>query len=270
VHSIGTLGFLGYGNMGSAILEGLIEKGVITGKHALVYDPSPVCMEKADQLGAALADSPAALAAGSGALVLAVKPQMMEQALEQIKPSLKSDALIISIAAGLPIAFFEKHLGADKRIVRVMPNTPAMVNAGAAGIALSAACSPEDGAIVKRIFEAVGVASIVEEKFIDVVTALSGSGPAYFFYLTECMIDAAVELGLEPHIAHKLAVQTLLGSGMLLAQSGEPPQVLRSKVTSPGGTTEAAIKQFKCDDFEAAVSAAMAAAVHRAHELGKQ
>lgn len=267
---LGTFGFLGYGNMGSAILEGLIERGILMGKHALVYDPVAAAMEKADHVGAGLAESPEALAAASDVLILAVKPQTMEEALETLKPALRPETLIMSIAAGLPIAYFEKRLGTHMRIVRVMPNTPALVNAGATGIALSKNCTAEDGEIVKRICEAVGIAVIVEEKYMDLVTALSGSGPAYFFYLVECMINAAVDEGMDRAIARKLAVQTLLGAGMLLSQTGEAPQVLRERVTSPGGTTEAALNQLKEDGFEIAVGAAVHAAAHRANELGKE
>lgn len=264
----GTLGFLGYGNMGSAILEGLLGQHVINSSHAVIYDPEPARVEAALRLGVDTADTPGELARKSDFLLLAVKPQTMEAALEQVRPGLRPETLLITIAAGLSTAWFEQRLGAGLRIARVMPNTPALVQAGASGIALSAACTPADREVVRRVFESIGVAEFVPESAIDAVTALSGSGPAYFFYMVECLVAAAVAEGLEESLARRLATQTLYGAGALLKTSDEPPAELRAKVTSKGGTTEAAIKHFQANGLQDLVSGAVRAAAARSRELG--
>ena len=155
----------------------------------------------------------------------------MDDALEQIKPGLAPRTPIVSIAAGISIAFITKRLGPEYRIVRVMPNTPALVHAGAAGIALGPNCTGGDEQIARAIFEAIGVVEVVDEKLIDAVTALSGSGPAYFFYVVECLVKAAQQHGLTEKQATTLAAQTLLGSGLLLRESGESAATLRERVT---------------------------------------
>jgi pyrroline-5-carboxylate reductase len=264
----GTLGFLGFGNMGSAILEGLIARGVIRGEQAAVYDPAPPCIEAAQRLGARVMPTPEALAEASDILVLAVKPQMMDAALGQIRAGLRTDTLVISIAAGISMAFIQQRLGAAVRVVRVMPNTPALVQAGAAGIAPGVNCTGEDVAAAHTIFEAVGIADLVSETDIDAVTAVSGSGPAYFFYLVECLVKAGVAEGLDEAVAARLAGQTLLGAGKLLMSRGESAAALREKVTSKGGTTAAALQQFQADGFETVVRAGVHAAAERSRELG--
>jgi len=153
--------------------------------------------------------------------------------------------------------------------LRVMPNTPALVEAGAAGIALSANCTDADAQIGRTVFEAVGIVEVVPEELIDVVTALSGSGPAYFFYMVECLVRAAQAQGLNEAQAVRLAARTLLGSGRLLEASGEPPAVLRERVTSKGGTTAAALEAFRAGGFDRVIAAGVEAAVARAKELGR-
>lgn len=264
----GTLGFLGYGNMGSAILEGLLGRHVLNTAHAVIYDPQPERQEVAQRLGVAIAETPEELARRSDFLLLAVKPQTMETALEEAKPGLRPDCLFITIAAGLSTAWFQQRLGADIRIARVMPNTPALVQAGASGIALSPNCTAADRQVVRQIFESIGVAEFVPESAIDAVTALSGSGPAYFFYFVECLVKAAAAEGLDEALARRLATQTLFGAGALLKTSGETPAELRAKVTSKGGTTEAAIKHFQANGLDTLVQGAVHAAAERSRELG--
>lgn len=264
-----TLGFLGFGNMGRAIANGLIENGEIAADHVAAYDVDTDKQQQARELGAKVYDSPEALAAACDVLVLAVKPQTMSDALEQIKPGLTPRTLIVSIAAGISIAYITNRLGEAARVVRVMPNTPAMVNAGAAGIARGANCTPDDEKIARAIFEGIGVVECVDESLIDAVTALSGSGPAYFFYIVECLIKAAQQHGLTEKQATTLAAQTLLGSGFLLRESGESAATLRERVTSKGGTTEAALRTFREKGLEEAIAAGVQAAVSRAKELGQ-
>lgn len=263
-----TLGFLGFGNMGKAIATGLLETGVIAPKHLAVYDLSETKRNEAEALGAASFDTPESFAAACGIVVLATKPQDMDAAIEGIKSALPDQALVISIAAGISISFIQQRLGPNRRVVRVMPNTPALVNAGATGMAASPSCSEGDVAKARAIFEAIGIVEVVPEDRIDVVTALSGSGPAYFFYMVECLVRAAVANGLSEAQATRLAAQTLAGSGLLLRQSGEAAATLRARVTSKGGTTEAALKHFETNGFESIVAAGVNAAAARARELG--
>jgi pyrroline-5-carboxylate reductase len=265
----GTLGFLGFGNMGRAILGGLLETGTLSQKHAIIYDVLPERCADAEHLGVAVAESQESLGKSCDLLMLAVKPQNMEEALEAVKPGLSSETLIISIAAGISSAYIQERLGPDFRVVRVMPNTPALVGAGAAGIAMSANCREEDAEAARTIFEAVGIAEMFPEDAIDAVTALSGSGPAYFFNMVECLVRAAVDQGLPEDKATRLAAQTLLGAGRLLLESGESAETLRQRVTSKGGTTEAALKRFGEEGFERVIAAGVAAATARSRELGK-
>lgn len=264
----GIIGFLGYGNMGSAILEGLIEAGTISGKHAAAYDPDPARMLAAEALGATVAASPQALAGMSNILVLAVKPQMMDAALKDACAGIRPGTLVISIAAGVSIKSLQARVGDSARIVRVMPNTPALVNAGAAGFALGPNCTAGDAETARTIFESIGIAEDVDEPLIDVVTALSGSGPAYFFHMVECLVEAAVAEGLDEEKATRLAAQTLLGAGKLLVSSGESAATLRQRVTSKGGTTEAALRTLSEQNFREIVAKAVHAAAARARELG--
>ncbi len=263
-----TLGFLGYGNMGAAILEGLLEKGVVAPASAMVYDPSPERSAAATEARVVAAESVAALVAGSEVLVLAVKPQIMDKALAEVKAHLNSDTLVISIAAGININFIQKRLGVETRVIRVMPNTPYLVHAGAAGIAASVQCDDSDRKLARTLFASIGVAEEVAETDMDTVTALSGSGPAYFFKMVECLVEAAVDQGLARTVAERLAGQTLYGAGKLLMESDDSAGELRKKVTSPGGTTEAALKAFEAEGLEQVVAVAVAAAVKRGQELG--
>lgn len=265
----GRFGFLGYGNMGSAILEGLVEAGVLAGKNAIVCEPSFDRREVAARVGATIANSPAEAATLADTLLLCVKPQQMAEVLTAIQPVVDSRPLpIISIAAGVSIAYIQQRVGPTARVIRVMPNTPALVGAGATGIALGPNCIEEDAQMARTIFEAVGIVEIVPEAQINAVTAVSGSGPAYFFNMVEHLITAGMAEGLERPVATRLAVQTLYGAGLLLQSTGEDAAVLRARVTSPGGTTEAALKRFADDGLCQSVQDAVHAAVARAEELG--
>lgn len=263
-----TLGFLGYGNMGAAILEGLIGLGAIEASRTLAYDPSPARMAEAERIGVPRARTLAALVSGSDILVLAVKPQVMGTVLDEVRPDLKPGTLVISIAAGISIDYIQSRLAPGIPVIRVMPNTPYLVHAGAAGMAPSPECTPAHIEIAREIFASMGIAEVVEESAIDAITALSGSGPAYFFLMVECLVEAAVTQGLDREMAERLAGQTLYGAGKLLRETGEPAGVLRQKVTSPGGTTEAALNAFRAQGLETVVATALTAAADRSRELG--
>lgn len=260
---------MGFGNMGRAIAVGLLEHGTISAKHIAVYDIEEEKREQAELLGATAYDNPVEFAKACENVLLAVKPQTMELALNEIKAGLRGSALVISIAAGISIEYIRSRLGESFRVARVMPNTPALVSAGAAGMAFSPNCNDRDRAVVREIFESIGIVELVPEELIDAVTALSGSGPAYFFYIVECLVKAARDQGLEESQATRLAAQTLVGAGLLLRESGESASTLRERVTSKGGTTEAALNAFRSSGLERIIGAGVKAAVDRAKELGQ-
>jgi pyrroline-5-carboxylate reductase len=193
----------------------------------------------------------------------------MREALQSVKGGLRREALVISIAAGVSVGLIQDVLGAKTRVIRAMPNTPAMVGAGATAFARSASCSVADADTARAIFEAVGVAEEVSEELLDVVTALSGSGPAYYFAMVEAQTRAGVALGLPEAQAGRLAGQTLYGAGLLLRESGESAGTLRERVTSKGGTTAAALAEFESRGLADVIHAGMAAAAQRSKELGQ-
>jgi len=265
--TIGSIGFLGYGNMATAIVEGLINNAVITPDRVIVYDPDDSRVAEARELGLRIADAPAGLAAAQ-TIVLAVKPQRMAEAVEPLANTIGDTSRVLSIAAGVGIAKLRALLPKAGPIIRVMPNTPALVGAGAAAIALEDGATDEDANIARTMFEAVGMAEVVNERDMDAVTALSGSGPAYCFLLVESLVKAAVAQGLDEQVATRLAVQTVYGAGLLMSTSDVGPGVLRARVTSKGGTTQAALERFAAADFETIVADAVAAAADRSRELG--
>ena len=264
-----TLGFLGFGNMATAIAQGLIDSETLAADKMAAYDLSADRRNAADEIGIRVEKSCSDLFDTCDAVVLAVKPQNIAHALESLDEGHGDNKLVISIAAGVTIQYIQHLLGESTRVVRVMPNTPALVGCGAAGLAFSSKCTGDDKNIVETIFNAVGISEQVTERQIDVVTALSGSGPAYFFYMVECMTRAAVAQGLPQKAAERLAAQTMLGAGTLLSESDESPAVLRERVTSKGGTTEAALQSLEDDAFGDIVAQAMAEAIARAQHLAK-
>jgi len=266
----GVIGFLGFGNMGMAIAEGMVHQGVVSPSQIAIFDPSPDRQHDGRRLGATVHNSAEALAEASDTLILAVKPQMMGEVLRAMGGSLRPEALLVSIAAGLPMHWLIEQTGRAVRLVRVMPNTPALAGAGASGIALGEACTESDKAVVEAIFSAVGLCVFVTEEQLHAVTSLSGSGPAYFFRLVEALESAAVAEGLDRDLARQLAAQTLYGAGMLLHKTGEAAGDLRAKVTSKGGTTEAALRTFSEEGFDEVVRAGVGAAAARSRELGSQ
>ena len=255
--------------MGQAIAGGLIRAGAVAPSQVLAFDVDASKADAARKLGGSAALSADELAKESQTLLLAPKPQDMRGALESLKGGLRRNALVISIAAGVSIRFIQDVLGPQTRVIRAMPNTPAMVGAGATAFARSKTCSEQDAQVAKSIFEAIGVAEDVPEELLDAVTALSGSGPAYYFALVEAQTRAGVRLGLPEAQAGRLAGQTLFGAGLLLHESGESAAMLRARVTSKGGTTAAALEVFESRGLADLVSAGMTAAAKRSKELGQ-
>ena len=262
------LGFLGFGNMGSAILRGLLDRDETSPALVTVFDPSDARRSEAEALGAQIAETPGALAEASDALIIAVKPQQFSEAIGPVADGLHEQAVAVSIMAGVGIAAIAKALPKVARIARVMPNLPAVVGAGASAIAYSDACGAADRDLVRTVFEAVGIVEDVEEHALDAVTAVSGSGPAYFFYLVECMAAAGEAEGLDRAQAERLAAQTAYGAGLMMHQSADSPGTLRERVTSKGGTTFAALEAFRANALADVVGAGIGAAAARSRELG--
>jgi pyrroline-5-carboxylate reductase len=266
------LGIIGAGNMAEAIARGLVRANQFAAGRMIVSDPSAARRDLFQtQLKIQAVDDNAAVARQSAVLLLSVKPQTMPAALATIASAADPKTLIISIAAGTSTRFIANGLGADRpwRIVRAMPNTPMLVGEGASAICPGENAADSDLALARRIFESAGIVIQTTEDRIDAVTAVSGSGPAYFFYLAEQMIAAAIDLGLPPDQARLLAAKTALGAARMLMESPDQPAELRRKVTSPGGTTETAIKHMDASHWPAATVDAVKAAAARSRELSK-
>jgi pyrroline-5-carboxylate reductase len=263
------IAFLGAGNMGEALIRGILAAKIAAPPQLIATDIRAERLEFFKKtFGIRTNSDNGAAVSDAEIVVLAVKPQQVGEVLAQIRGAV-SGKLVISIAAGVPTSRIEKELGGKIRVVRVMPNTPALVGAGAAALAKGAHATDEDLATAEKILGAVGICVRLEEKYLDAVTALSGSGPAYVFLLAEAMAKAGESLGLSREIAAKLAVQTVIGAGKLLEKSGESPEILRQKVTSPGGTTGAALKVLAEKKFADALADAICAAEARSRELAK-
>jgi pyrroline-5-carboxylate reductase len=264
------LGFIGGGNMAEAIARGGISAGLFKPAELFVADPSDARRSLlSSELGITATAESAEAAAASESILLAVKPQKIEEALRQIKPVLSASSLIISIVAAVSTSLIEKHLGSNARVVRVMPNTPVLVGAGASGLCRGSAATDADMQFAISIFGACGTVVTVPEAMMDALTSLSGSGPAYVFYLAEAMAAAGVTLGLPASEAQLLARQTIIGAGRLLEQSADSAAELRRKVTSPGGFTEAAINSMAAQRFADIIASALSAAVKRGSELSR-
>ncbi|ANI62988.1 pyrroline-5-carboxylate reductase [Pseudomonas frederiksbergensis] len=264
------IAFIGAGNMAASLIGGLRAKG-LDAAQIRASDPGEETRArvKAEHGIEVFADNAQAIE-GVDVVVLAVKPQAMKAVCEAIRPSLKPNQLVVSIAAGITCASMNNWLGAQP-IVRCMPNTPALVRQGVSGLYATAQVSAEQRQQAQELLSAVGIALwLDEEQQLDAVTAVSGSGPAYFFLLIEAMTAAGVKLGLPPEIAAQLTVQTALGAAHMAVASDVDAAELRRRVTSPAGTTEAAIKAFQAGGFEALVEKALGAAAHRSAEMAEQ
>lgn len=262
------LAFIGGGNMAEALLQGILENGLIKSSSITVAEPVAERREELEQqYGVNVTRDNRAAVKDADIIVLSVKPQVMPGVLKEIEASANRNHFFISIAAGLRCSFFEARLGEGARVVRVMPNTPALVEKGASAICRGASATEQDLKITERILASVGLVVSVPEKDMDAVTAVSGSGPAYVFLLIEAMIEAGVKQGLEVEVARELAVATVEGAGTLAAMSGDDPSALRERVTSRGGTTAAALGYFEQHGFRELVAGAVKAAADRSREL---
>jgi pyrroline-5-carboxylate reductase len=266
------VGFLGGGAMGEALAAGVLAAGARR-ERVRAADPDPARRKRLEQaLGIAAGDDNASVVEASDVVVLAVKPGLVAHVLAALGgPGERALArpLWVSIAAGVPLAALAAALPPGARIVRAMPNTPALVRAGATAFVANAPCGGADRALARTLFEAVGSAwEAPAEALLDAVTGLSGSGPAYVFVFLEALSDAGVRMGLPRDAATALAIQTVLGAARLAQETGRHPAALKDQVTSPGGTTIAGLERLEAHGFRAAVHEAVAAATRRSKELG--
>jgi pyrroline-5-carboxylate reductase len=263
--------FIGGGNMGGALMRGLIARGLPAANISVGEANQQRRIALADELGVHVTADNREAIAGADAVVLAVKPQDMANTVQALADVFASrPPLVLSIAAGIRVADIAGWCGSGVPVVRAMPNRPALNNAGASALYAPAGLSEAHRTLAAGILAAVGTTVWVgDEDALDVVTALSGSGPAYFFLLTELMVDAAVNLGLERASAQELAVQTLFGSGQMARASDGDLARLRAEVTSRGGTTEAAVRAFEAANLRTIVASALGAATERGRELAR-
>ncbi|HEV8557232.1 MAG TPA: pyrroline-5-carboxylate reductase [Actinophytocola sp.] len=264
-----TIAVLGAGKIGEALLSGLLSAGRRVDELMFTERHADRAAEMSKRYGLRGVDV-ATAAHEADVLVVAVKPQDIEPLLDELAPVISPPTLVVSLCAGLPTALYERRLPAGVPVVRVMPNTPAVVGQAMSAISPGGHAGPEHLDIVEHVLEAVGKVVRVPESQQDAVTALSGSGPAYFFYLVEAMIDAGILLGLPRAVAEKLIIQSAVGAATMLAETGEHPVILREAVTSPAGTTIMAIRELEKHGVRAALLAAIEAARDRSEELGRQ
>jgi pyrroline-5-carboxylate reductase len=263
------IAFIGGGNMAEALIKGLISAGTAATDHILVSDISTDRLAHLHQTYGVTRTGNSEAAREADIILLCVKPQVVERALAEIASAIDDKKLVVSIAAGIATAKIEKALKVGSHVVRVMPNTPALVLAGAAALAAGKNATAEDLALTQSIFNSVGRAVIVEEKLMDAVTGLSGSGPAYVFMIIDALSDAGVKAGLPRQLALELAAQTVYGAARMVLETNEHPGKLRDMVTSPGGTTIEGLHALEKGKLRATLMNAVEAATARSRELGK-
>ena len=264
------IGFIGAGQMAQALAGGFVTAGLAPAANVCAFDPAAATLERftAQLSGARKMTSNAEVVRTASVIFLAVKPQHVASACAEVRTAVSPDKLFVSIAAGVPLATLAAALGSE-RLIRVMPNTPCLVARGASAYSVAKGATLADADIVSKLLGSVGIALPVDEKLLDVVTGLSGSGPAYAFLMIEALADGAVAQGLPRAAALQLAAQTLLGAATMVLTQNEHPSVLRDRVASPGGTTMAGLAELERLGLRGALIAAVAAATRRSQELGK-
>jgi len=264
------IGFLGTGQMATALAKGWLAAGLAAANRTLGSDPVSHARERfQDVTGAsAVADNQEVVAA-SDLLIIAVKPQSMARLLAEIAPTVSARHLVVSIAAGITLKQLAEGLGKDRRLIRVMPNTPCLLGASASGFCPNDAANSGDIELVQKLLDAVGKAFRLPEPLLDAVTGLSGSGPAFVYVMIEALSDGGVRMGLPRDVATALAAQTVLGAARMVLESGTHPGALKDAVASPGGTTIAGLHELERAGVRGALMDAVEAATRRATELGK-
>ena len=265
-----TIVFVGAGNMAGALIRGLIGTGTVPADRIIAADPDQDRLRALEaEFEIRVTSDNAEAVKDATVVVLAIKPQVFAQVLPGLSAAVPPDALLISIAAGISTRIIERSFPDGSRVVRTMPNTPALVGAGASAIAGGIHATDDDLELAETLFRSVGIAVRVPEEQIDAVTGLSGSGPAYVFAMIEALRDAGAREGLPEETALQLAAQTVFGAARLLLDEKEAPEVLRDRVTSPGGTTRAGLDALAAAGFADAIMGAVRAATRRSVELGK-
>jgi pyrroline-5-carboxylate reductase len=264
-------GFIGAGRMATALAQGFVSSATIAPDAIIASDPSQDARSAflSAVPGANIVPHNQAVVSDANVVWLAVKPQQMNDALAGIRQTIQPDALVVSIAAGVPLGRLAAGLLESQRIVRVMPNTPCLIGKGVSGYSLGPNATKKDGEIVALLLASVGAAFEVPETSLDAVTGLSGSGPAFVYSMIEALTEGGTGVGLPSKLAAELAARTVLGAAEMVLQTGEQPAVLRDRVTSPGGTTQAGLSVLSERGFTAAVIEAVAAATSRSAELGR-
>ena len=264
------IGFLGAGKMATALAKGLVNAKLVKANQLHAADPFDAARKNfAAETGAKTVIANLDAAKAASVLILATKPDQVATALAEISSAFTKNHLLISIAAGITLSKLEAALPAGARVIRVMPNTPALVGAGAAGYSLGKNATAADGELAKKLLSAVGIAMQVKESLLDAVTGLSGSGPAYVYQFIEALSDGGVAAGLPRDIATKLAAQTVLGGAKMVLETGIHPGALKDQVTSPGGTTIEGIHELEKGRLRAAVISAVRAATEKSKKLGQ-
>jgi len=265
----GLIAIVGGGNMAEALLRGLIATGSVLPEKLRVSDPSAERQRYLHEAhGVQVSADNAVVADGATVVLLAIKPDVLGQALSSIRDVVAPTTLIVSVVAGAPTGLIEAALPAGSKVIRAMPNAPALAGAGATALAPGSRTDAASLSLARRLFEAVGRCVVVHESMMDAVTGLSGSGPAYVMLLIEALADGGVREGLPRATALELAAQTVYGAAKLQLETGEHPAVLRDRVTSPGGTTSAGLASLEASGVRGAVIAAVQAAARRSAELG--
>jgi pyrroline-5-carboxylate reductase len=260
---------IGGGKMGGVLAQGIVSRQLAAARNVTVSDiVSERLRELSDLCGVKTSDDNRASAQDADIVILAVKPQGMESVLRGLAGSIRRNQLVISIAAGITTGFIEEHLGGSARVIRAMPNTPALVGAGITALAGGTKAEENDFALAREIFSAVGAVVEVREDLMDAVTGLSGSGPAYGFVIIEALADGGVQMGLDRKIALTLAAQTILGAARLCIETDRHPAELKDMVASPGGTTIAGLRTLEEGRLRATLMAAVEAATARSRQLG--
>lgn len=265
------IGFMGAGRMATALARGLVGAKTVTAASIVASDPIAEARESFAEAvpGVSVEADNTASVGKADVVVLAVKPQKMSEALGLLRNSIRGDALVVSIAAGVTIDRLAAALPAGQRIVRVMPNTPCLIGRGASGFALGRHATKADAKLVREVLLAVGAAFEVPETLLDAVTGLSGSGPAFVYSMIESLASGGAAAGLPAALSLELAARTVAGAAAMVLETGESPGVLRDRVTSPGGTTVAGLTVLRERGFEEAVVEAVKAATRRSAELGQ-
>jgi len=265
-----TIGFIGSGNMGQAMIGGILNAGLVKPEGIIVCDPDKNKLAALEEkLGVRIVSKSTELAALADVIVLAVKPDIYPLVMKEIAGTVKKEALIVTIAAGRSLAEVESILGADVKAVRTMPNTPALVNEGMAALCPNGNVTEEELGVVRTIFESFGKAEVIPEKLMDAVVGISGSSPAYVFMFIEALADAGVKGGMPRDKAYRFAAQAVLGSARMVLETGKHPGELKDMVCSPGGTTIEAVSVLEAEGMRSSVIKAVDACIRKSGAMGK-